>query len=254
MIPAAVLTLLGLEGLPEIAAGDDLARLAAAGLTRAGVRLQGGDVVVFCHKVVSKAEGRLVPLDQMKPQQITRTWALANRRDPREVQTVLAEARRVVRAEGALLITETRHGFVCANSGVDRSNTPPGTLCLLPENPDRSARGLAERLTATAGAGVGVVITDTWGRPFRLGAVNVAIGIAGVPALLDYRGRTDPAGRTLSSSTVAFADEVAAAAGLLMGKLRRIPAVLVRGLPTDLSVAPGTGAALLRDRGEDIFR
>ena len=246
--------LIGIGGLPEVAPGDDLAQLTLHGLTGAGVRLASGDVMVFCHKVVSKAEDRVAPLDQMRPQKITRAWALANRRDPREVQAVLAEALRVVRAEGALLITETRHGFVCANSGVDRSNTPPGTLCLLPEHPDRSARRLAERFTAAAGAKIGVVITDTWGRPFRLGAINVAIGIAGVPALLDYRGRSDPAGRTLSSSTVAVADELAAAAGLVMGKLRRIPAVLVRGLQCDGAAVPGTGAALLRDRGEDIFR
>lgn len=249
-----MLQLIGLEGFPEIGPGDDLARLAADGLGRAGIRPAAGDALVFCHKVVSKAEGRLVRLDRIEPERITRAWALAHGKDPREMQAALAEARRVVRMEGPVLITETRHGFVCANSGVDRSNTPAGTLCLLPEDPDRSARQLAERFAAASGVKPAIVISDTWGRPFRVGAINVAIGVVGLPALLDYRGRRDPAGRTLRSSTIALADEVAAAAGLLMGKLRRIPAVLVRGLPEHHGGSAGTGTELLRDRGEDIFR
>ncbi len=257
-----MLQLLGIEGIPEIRPGDDLAGRIRSAAARVGAEPADGDVLVVCQKVVSKAEGRLVRTDRIEPTKAAAAWALENRRDPAEVHTVLAEAQRVVRTAGPVLITETRHGFVCANSGVDRSNAPPGTLCLLPVDPDRSARELAGRLSgesANEGVKVGVILTDTWGRPFRLGAVEVAIGVAGVPALLDYRGQQDPAGRTLGrtlrSSTIAVADELAAAAGLLMGKLRRIPAVLVRGVPALVGDGPpGTGADLLRDRGEDFFR
>ena len=211
-------------------------------------------MVVVCQKVVSKAEGRLVALDRLQPTKIARAWAKENGRDPREVQAVLGEARSIVRIRRGVLISETRHGFVCANSGVDRSNVPDGKVCLLPEDPDRSARTLAERLSDATDTRLGVVVTDTWGRPFRLGAVEVAIGIAGSPPIHDYRGRPDSTGRTLRSSIVAVGDELAAAAGLVMGKLRRIPAVLARGLPPDPGAKPGAAASLLRRRGDDIFR
>lgn len=249
-----MLTLRGLEGLPEVQSGDDLARLLLDGMLHSGAEPADGDVVVVCHKVVSKAEGRLVELDRLRPTKIARAWAAKYDRDPREVQAVMAEARDMVRVQRGVLVTETRHGFVCANSGVDRSNVPEGHVCLLPEDPDGSARELARRLSEATGTPLGVVITDTWGRPFRVGAVNVAIGIAGVPPLHDYRGQPDFAGRTLQSSTIAIADELAGAAGLVMGKLRRIPAVLAQGLPPHPGAEPGTGASLLRSRGEDIFR
>ena len=249
-----MLTLRGLEGLPEVQPGDDLARLLLDGMLHVGTEPADGDVVVVCHKVVSKAEGRLVALERMRPTKIARAWAGENGRDPREIQAVLGEARSIVRIQRGVLISETRHGFVCANSGVDRSNVPEGYVCLLPEDPDGSARELRERLSDATDTKLGVVITDTWGRPFRLGAVNVAIGIAGPPPLHDYRGQPDSTGRTLRSSTAAVGDELAAAAGLVMGKLRRIPAVLVRGLPSDPGAKPGTAASLLRNRGDDIFR
>ncbi len=249
-----MLTLRGLEGLPEVQSGDDLARLLLDGMLHSGAEPADGDVVVVCHKVVSKAEGRLVELKRLRPTKIARAWAAEYGRDPREVQAVLGEARDMVRVQRGVLVTETRHGFVCANSGVDRSNVPEGHVCLLPEDPDASARELADRLSEATETRLGVVITDTWGRPFRLGAVNVAIGIAGVPALHDYRGQPDFGGRTLQSSTMAVADELAGAAGLVMGKLRRIPAVLAQGVPSHPGAEPGTGVALLRGRGEDIFR
>ena len=249
-----MLTLRGLRGLPEVQAGDDLVRLLLDGLLHAGAEPVDGDVVVVCHKVVSKAEGRLVELNRLQPTKIARAWAAENKRDPREVQAVLGEARDMVRVQRGVLVTETRHGFVCANSGVDRSNVPEGYACLLPDDPDGAARELADRLSEATETQLGVVITDTWGRPFRLGAVNVAIGIAGVAALHDYRGQPDFGGRTLQSSTMAIADELAGAAGLVMGKLRRIPAVLAQGLPSHPGAEPGTGASLLRSRGEDIFR
>ena len=249
-----MLTLRGLEGLPEVQSGDDLARLLLDGMLHSGAEPADGDIVVVCHKVVSKAEGRLVELKRLRPTKIARAWAAEYGRDPREVQAVLGEARDMVRVQRGVLVTETRHGFVCANSGVDRSNVPEGHVCLLPEDPDASARELAERLSEATETRLGVVITDTWGRPFRLGAVNVAIGIAGFPALHDDRGQADFGGRTLQSSTMAVADELAGAAGLVMGKLRRIPAVLAQGVPSHPGAEPGTGASLLRSRGEDIFR
>ena len=249
-----MLTLRGLEGLPEVQSGDDLARLLLDGMLHSGAEPADGDIVVVCHKVVSKAEGRLVELKRLRPTKIARAWAAEYGRDPREVQAVLGEARDMVRVQRGVLVTETRHGFVCANSGVDRSNVPEGHVCLLPEDPDGSARELAARLSEATETQLGVVITDTWGRPFRLGAVNVAIGIAGVPALHDYRGQPDFTGRPLQSSPLAIADELAGAAGLVMGKLRRIPAVLAQGLPSHPAAEPGTGASLLRSRGEDIFR
>ena len=249
-----MLTLTPIEGLPEVEPGCDLAHLLIDGMLRAHLDPADGDILVVCHKVVSKAEGRLVCLDHMQPTKIARAWARANGRDEREVQAVLGEAHDIIRVERGVLITQTNHGFVCANSGVDRSNVPEGHVCLLPEDPDRSARELAARLSSATDAALGVVITDTWGRPFRLGAINVAIGIAGACSLLDYRGQKDPVGRTLRSSTTAVGDELAAAAGIVMGKLRRIPAVLVRGLPSDPAGLRGTGASLIRDRGEDIFQ
>ncbi len=250
-----MVSLIGLEDLPEVRPGDDLAALLQSSLRQTGLPAAPGDAVIaICQKVVSKAEGQLAALARIRPAGAVRAWAEGHARDPREVQAVLAEARRVVRAERGVLITETHHGFVCANSGVDRSNAPPGRLCLLPRDPDASARRLAQALGEGSGENVGVIVTDTWGRPFRLGAVGVAIGVHGVPALLDLRGETDAAGRPLASTRIALADEIAAAADLVMGKLQRIPAVLVRGLPGFEASAGASGKDLLRDRGEDFFR
>ena len=264
-----------LTGLPEITEGDALIPLVIEAMARAGLEPEDGDCLAVCQKVVSKSEGRVARLDELKPSRIARAWALANDRDPREIQAVVAEARRMVRTGESVLITETHHGFVCANSGVDLSNAPPDSLCLLPEDPDASAARLRAEIRAATGRRIAVLITDTWGRPFRLGAVDVAIGMAGLPALLDHRGASDAAGRELTASALALPDAVAAAAGLVMGKVRRIPAVVVRGLPEAASGTEGetTGegesngdggddrrddragaAALLRDAGEDLFR
>ncbi len=246
--------ILGIEGVPEVRPGDDLARLLFDGAERCGFGIRAGDVVAVCQKVVSKAEGRIVRRDELKPARVVHAWALANDRDPWEVQAVMAEARKVVKTGRGVLITETHHGLVCANAGVDRSNAPSGAFTLLPRDPDRSAARLAEALGRLVGADPGVVITDTFGRPFREGAVGVALGVAGVPGLLDYRGQKDTAGRRLRTTVVAFADEVAAAAGLVAGKLRRIPAVVLRGLSPEIECPPGDGASLRRPEGEDLFR
>ena len=224
-----------IEGLPEIREGDDLAAMLAAPLRALGAR--DGDVVVVTQKIVSKAEGRVVPAD----------------RDERSAW-IRRETRRVVARRGDLVIAETHHGFVCANAGVDASNVDPGTVSLLPVDPDGSAErirsALLERLRLTA---LGLVVTDTFGRPWRNGLVNVAIGCAGLPATVDLRGQADHHGRELEMTVVALADEVAAASGLVMGKSAHVPAALVRGVDTG-SAAPGRATDLIRPPDEDLFR
>jgi coenzyme F420-0:L-glutamate ligase/coenzyme F420-1:gamma-L-glutamate ligase len=244
---------LGLPGLPEVTAGADLAELALAGCTRARIDVRDSDVFVFTQKIVSKAEGRFVSLDEVKPSGLARRFAEAWGRDSRVVEVALAEARRIVRMDRGVLITETAHGLVCANSGVDASNVPPdGVLCLLPEDPDRSARTLRTSIEERTGRRVAVIVTDTFGRPWREGQTNVAIGVDGMAPLEDYRGQVDPRGRPLSVTVIAVADEIASAAELVMGKLDRVPIAVVRGY----SWKPGEGGAraLLRDPEQDMFR
>jgi coenzyme F420-0:L-glutamate ligase/coenzyme F420-1:gamma-L-glutamate ligase len=243
------LELRGVEGLPEIYPGDDL----AAFIVENGGQLHDGDVVVVAQKVVSKAEGRIRSLAAVTPTE--RATALARKldADPRMVQVILDESTRVVR-DDRVLIVETHQGFVCANAGVDRSNVDgEDDVCLLPVDCDASARALRERLHALTGARVGVIVSDTFGRAWRMGLVNVALGVAGVPAMIDYRGRPDDFGMPLQATLVAVADELAAAAELLMGKTRRVPAVIVRGLD-ELDAAPGTGQELVRPSDLDLFR
>lgn len=243
------LELRGIEGLPEIRPGDDLAALI---VERAGP-LGHGDVVVVAQKVVSKAEGRIRTLTDVAPSE--RAVALARKleADARMVQVVLDETVRVVR-EDRVLIVETRQGFVCANAGVDRSNVDgPDDVCLLPIDCDASALALHVRIEALAGVRAGVVVSDTFGRAWRLGLVNVALGVAGIPAMLDYRGRPDDFGMPLQATVVAVADELAAAAELLMGKTRRVPVVIVHGLG-ELEGPPGSGQELVRPSELDLFR
>jgi coenzyme F420-0:L-glutamate ligase/coenzyme F420-1:gamma-L-glutamate ligase len=242
------LELIGVEGLPEVNPGDDLAEMIGA-----KIQLQAGDVVVVAQKVVSKSEGRTRRLgDVTASDEAVRLAAhLIAQPDPRFVQVVLDESVRVLRSE-RVLITETHQGFVCANSGVDHSNIPGSdVVSLLPSDPDASASRLCERLREISGASVGVIVSDTFGRPWRLGIVNVALGVAGLPALVDLRGRQDDAGKELRATVVAVADEVAAAAGLVMGKTRRTPVVIARGLELEGS---GSGHDLIRRASEDLFR
>lgn len=242
------LELIGVDGLPEIGAGDDLAQLIGA-----RIGLVAGDIVVIAQKVVSKAEGRTRNLADVTASDDAVRLApdLIAQPDPRFVQVVLDESVRILRTE-RVLITETRHGFVCANSGVDHSNIPGSdVVTLLPVDPDASAARLRERLREVSGATVGVIVSDTFGRPWRLGIVNVALGVAGMPALFDMRGRVDDAGKELHATVLAVADEVAAAAGLVMGKTRRTPVVVVRGLELE---GNGSGRELIRPAAEDLFR
>jgi coenzyme F420-0:L-glutamate ligase/coenzyme F420-1:gamma-L-glutamate ligase len=242
------LELIAVEGLPEVRPGDDLGELISS-----RSRLETGDVIVVAQKVVSKSEGRLVNLRSVKASEeaVRIASRLVASPDPRMVQVVLDESVRVLRSERAL-ITETRHGFVCANSGVDHSNVPgDDELTLLPEDPDASASRLRGRLRELAGVDVGVIVSDTFGRPWRLGIVNVALGVAGLPATMDLRGSLDDVGKPLQATVLAIADELAAAAGLVMGKTKRAPVVVIRGLALE---GRGTGRDLIRAAAEDLFR
>jgi coenzyme F420-0:L-glutamate ligase/coenzyme F420-1:gamma-L-glutamate ligase len=242
-----------LPGLPEIRPGDDLAGL----LARAdGGELRDGDVLVVAHKVVSKAEGAVVALDEIVPGEEARLLAAEHGKDPRAVQVVLDEAVELVRAQRGVLIARTRHGFVCANAGVDASNAAvEGELILLPRDPDASARALRARLRALTGAAPAVVVSDSFGRAWRHGQCDVAVGIAGVTALDDWRGRQDSAGRELRATVIAVADQAAAAADLARDKASREPAVVVRGLERHVTAEDGPGAAaLVRPLEDDLFR
>jgi coenzyme F420-0:L-glutamate ligase/coenzyme F420-1:gamma-L-glutamate ligase len=239
--------LIAVEGLPEVRPGDDLALLIAEHAT-----VQNGDVLVVAQKIVSKAEGRLVQLDSITASEEARRIAprLIAAPDPRMVQVVLDESVRVLRSD-RVLITETHHGFVSANSGVDHSNVGEGVLALLPVDPDASAERIRNGVVERTGAQVGVIVSDTFGRPWRLGIVNVALGVAGLPPLIDLRGTTDDAGQPLHATVLAVADEVAASAGLVMGKTGRTPVVIVRGIALE---GNGSGRELIRPQDEDLFR
>jgi coenzyme F420-0:L-glutamate ligase/coenzyme F420-1:gamma-L-glutamate ligase len=237
------ISVLPLEGVPEVREGDDLAALLGEGIERAG-GLEPGDVLVVAQKVVSKAQGRVVRLDEIEPGDEARE--LAADHDPRHLEVILGEAARLVRVRPPLVIAETRHGFVCASAGVDRSNAAgPDTVVLLPVDPDGSARRLSERL------GAAVIVSDSFGRPFRQGTTDVAIGIAGLPPLLDLRGVRDPTGYELKTTTIAVADEIAGAAELVMGKTSGIPAAIVRGLRLS---GDGTARELVMPAERDLFR
>ena len=241
-----MIQLIPVTGLPEIRKGDDLAALAAE-----RIELEDGDVVVVAQKVVSKLEGRVVRIDELEASAKAHELA-GDERDPREVEAVLREAKRIVRERGPLVIAETRHGFICASAGVDHSNAPePGMLVLLPIDPDASAGRLRERLVELSGVAVGVIITDSFGRPFRQGTTDVAIGVAGVPAFVDLRGTTDRIGYVLRSSRIAIADEIAAAADLARGKAEGVPVVVVRGLRLE---GDGSAQEIVIEPELDLFR
>ena len=240
-----MIELIPVHGLPEIRQDDDLAALVVE-----RIELEDDDVLVVAQKAVSKAEGRIIRIDSLEASAHAIELA-GDERDPREVEAVLREAKRIVRERGPLVIAETQHGFVCASAGVDHSNAPePGTLVLLPVDPDASARGIRDRVGELTGKRVGVVVTDSFGRPFRQGTTDVAIGVAGITPMLDLRGTRDRIGYELRSSRVAIADEIAAAADLARGKAEGVPAVVVRGLRV---AGEGSGQDIVIEAELDLF-
>lgn len=253
MTPPTEIRLIGLSALPEVTPGMDLAQLASAAVHDAGEQLRDGDVLVVTHKIVAKAEGRLVDLNTIEPSEFARQWASTWGKDPRHIEVVLRESVRIVRMDRGILITQTSHGFVCANAGVDASNVPgEETVCLLPLDPDATAEKLHQALTGSAGAHVAVIIADSFGRPWRNGIVNVAIGAAGFAPLIDYRGQKDDFGRTMQVSVLAVADELASAAELVMGKVSRCPMALIRGYNS--ARREGTAREIIMDPSTDMFR
>jgi len=250
--PRIHIELIPVAGLPEIRAGDDLPGLIFDAARMGRISFADKDIVVVAQKVVSKAEGRLARLSAIEPSARASQLAVKEGRDPRLAELILRESRRIVR-EHPVLIVETHHGFVCANAGVDHSNVPgEDVVTLLPKDPDRSARLIAATLRKLSKRRVAVVISDTFGRPWRLGLTNVAVGAAGVPVLLDLRGTRDREGKPLQATILAVADELAAAAGLVMGKREGIPAVIIRGY----KYRPAQEAAtrIIRPAHEDLFR
>ena len=237
----------------EIRPGDNLASKILAALQQNKLRLQPGDILILKHKIVSKAEGQLVSLAGIQPSRASRAWARRYHLDARVVELALQQSKRIIRRKRGVLITETAHGLVCANSGVDLSNVDGGKhALLLPADPDRSAQALHRALKKRLKLSIPVLITDTFGRPWREGLTEVAIGVAGMKAIHDDRGRTDPGGYVLRVSLEAVADELACAAGLVCGKLARTPACIIRGFPYRPS--RGTARELLRPAANDLFR
>lgn len=239
-------------GLPEIRPGDDLAERITKGAKKAGLRFEDGDIVVVAQKIVSKAEGSVVSLATIKPSEKAQALAGELKKDARAIELVLRESRRILRSD-RVLITETKRGFVCANAGVDHSNVPgEDMVTVLPRDPDGSAEELAKELSKKTGKRIAVIVSDTFGRPWRLGLTNVAIGASGLPVLLDLRGSKDREGKPLTATVLAVADELAAAAGLLMGKSEGTPVVMVRGYRYNPS--SGKAAQIIRPASEDLFR
>ena len=244
--------IIGVDGLGEIHAGDSVGQLIAAACVRNGFKLCDNDVVVVAQKIVSKAEGRLVRLDQISPSAQAKALSRELDKDASLVEVILSETRRVIRKGGRALIVETHHGFVCANAGVDCSNVGLGQAALLPQDPDRSAKMIRGEIQRGCGAAPAVIISDSFGRPWRLGTVDVAVGIAGMKAVKDERGSKDSYGYELKAAVAAVADEVAAAAELVMGKKDRVPVVIVRGY--EIEKEEGSVKELLRPESEDLFR
>ncbi|CAN5373035.1 coenzyme F420-0:L-glutamate ligase [soil metagenome] len=243
------LRVIPLRGIPELDKGDDLSAIVVDSAERAG-GLVSGDVVVIAQKAVSKVEGRVLHLDDVQPSE--RARELAGAEDARRVEVILRESRRIVRTRAPLIIAETRQGFVCASAGVDQSNAKgPNTLILLPLDPDDSAHRLREGIRERADVDVGVIVSDSFGRPFRRGTTDVALGVSGIAPLLDLQGRRDPTGYELHATEIAVADEIAGAAELVMGKTDGVPGAIVRGL--DLG-GDGSGQELLMPRERDLFR
>jgi coenzyme F420-0:L-glutamate ligase/coenzyme F420-1:gamma-L-glutamate ligase len=246
------LHLYAVPGIPEVAGGADLGALISSAVARAGRTVEAGDVIVVAQKVVSKAEGAIVRLDSIEPSARAAAWAADHTKDPRVTEVILRQSRRIVRMERGILIAETRHGFICANAGVDASNVEPGFVTVLPDDPDASAARLRTALSTAFGCPVAVIVSDTFGRAWREGVVNVALGVAGLQPLLDYRGTADAFGRPLTSTVIALGDEIASAAEIVTRKSAGTPVAIVRGAAE--WTGEGSGRLLLRDAARDLFR
>lgn len=250
------LRILPVRGLPEVRPGDDLPALIVAAIAGGAIVLEDGDVVVIAQKVVSKAEGRLVALEAIEPSALATAFAAQFEKDPRHVEIVLRESRRISRMERGVLIVETKHGFICANAGVDASNVEGDTVvCLLPVDPDASAAAIRQSLQQATGRRLAVIISDTFGRPWREGQTNIAIGVAGIPPMRSYVGQTDQYGYELRVTALCDADELAGAAELVMGKTDQVPVAVVRGLPWQEAAAEVSGARqIVRPSERDLYR
>jgi coenzyme F420-0:L-glutamate ligase/coenzyme F420-1:gamma-L-glutamate ligase len=248
-----MVSVIPIPGIPRVRPGDDLPRLLLDALDGASLDLVPGDVVTVCQKVVSKAEGAVVALGEVTPSPFAERIAASGGKDPRIVEVILRESRRIVRMDRGHLICETGPGWICANAGVDASNTVgPDTVVLLPRNADASAAAIRQALAETRGLSVGVIVTDTFGRPWRTGLTEVALGVTGIEPFLDFQGRLDLDGRELLHTTIAIADEIACAAGLVMLKDSGIAAAIVRGAP--VVAGPGGGYRFVRPAETDLFR
>ncbi len=244
---------IGVTGLPEFHPGDDVAAMLAQAARAQGTPIEAGDIVVVTQKIVSKALGRLVRLADIEPSPFARSLSAQYEKDPRLVELILRESKRIVRMDQGVILTETRHGFVCANAGIDASNMGgEGVVALLPEDSDAAARTIRDGLRAKTGAEVAVIVSDTFGRPWREGCTNVAIGVAGMEPLVDYRGQQDPMGVIMRVSVLAVADELASATEPIMGKLDRVPAAIVRGYR--YAKGEAGAKALVRLPERDLFR
>ncbi len=245
---------IGLEGMPEVHEGDDLAAQIIDAAQRQGTSIDSGDVIVVTQKIVSKAEGRVVNLEDIEPSPLAVAISEGHRRDPRHTELVLRESKRIVRMDRGVIISETRHGFNCANAGVDASNIPGATtLALLPVDPDASARRIRQAIRQSLATDVAVIISDTFGRPWRAAAVNVAIGVAGFNPLVSYVGQEDAHGKMLHTTVIAVADELAATAELVTGKVLGVPVTIIKGYQYE-PMEDASNQALIRPPDKDLFR
>ncbi len=245
---------IGLEGMPEVVAGDDLAAQIMDAALAQGTAIESGDVLVVTQKIVSKAEGRVVHIDSVEASPLALMISEGHRRDPRHTELILRESKRIVRMDRGVIISETHHGFNCANAGIDASNIPgEGTVALLPVDPDASARHIRQAVSERLGASVAVIISDTFGRPWRNGAMNVAIGVAGLNPMLSYVGQEDAFGNLLHTTVIAVADELAATAELVTGKVLGVPVTIIKGYPYE-PMENASHQALIREPDKDLFR
>jgi coenzyme F420-0:L-glutamate ligase/coenzyme F420-1:gamma-L-glutamate ligase len=240
-------------GIPEVATGEDIGNIIVEACRRRRIAIQNGDIIIVTHKIVSKSEGRVIELKSITPSEFAKRVGRHIGKDPRQVEAILSESRRLIKVVRSLIISETIHGYVCANAGVDQSNVKLGSLVLLPKRPDKSALGIRRTIRQMTHSKVAVIITDTFGRPWREGQVDVAIGIAGIEPFADYRGLRDQYGYDLKASMICTADELASAAELCMNKLDRTPVVIVRGYKYKKS-EDASSKSLSRKPSRDLFR